>query len=227
MHTCQWLCPPAFFLQHHPREMSFINKIPKECQVFLTAFQYYLTQEVTPKCIKISIKIVWSTSKTRVKLLITPYSPLRIASSEFGKLSVTLGPDPKILPTELVLGKPVWMKVKPYQLFKADYNSATGQHSYALRCRQRIQLTVTFILFWRAICLAWYWKMNRDKQNSIENWDDEVTRSSNSIEIDQSGYHHASCRSSTTHLTVEYYLCIQICPIHSVNLKQRKNVKQI
>lgn len=37
----------------------------------------------------------------------TLYSPLRIASSEFGKLSMTLEPESKTLPTELVREIPV------------------------------------------------------------------------------------------------------------------------
>lgn len=52
-------------------------------------------------------KLVINTSKTRVKLLMTAYSPLRIASSEFGKLSATLEPESKTLPIEFVLGMPI------------------------------------------------------------------------------------------------------------------------
>lgn len=37
----------------------------------------------------------------------TAYSPLRIASSEFGKLSATLEPESKTLPIEFVLGMPI------------------------------------------------------------------------------------------------------------------------
>lgn len=51
-----------------------------------------------------------STSNTRIKLLITAYSPLRIASSEFGKLSATLAPDSETFPMELVLGMPIYVR---------------------------------------------------------------------------------------------------------------------
>lgn len=51
-----------------------------------------------------------TTSNTRIKLLITAYSPLRIASSEFGKLSVTLAPDSETFPMELVLGIPIYAR---------------------------------------------------------------------------------------------------------------------
>lgn len=37
----------------------------------------------------------------------TAYSPLRIASSEFGKWSVTLAPNSETFPMESVLGIPV------------------------------------------------------------------------------------------------------------------------
>lgn len=37
----------------------------------------------------------------------TAYSPLRIASSEFGKWSATLAPESETLPMELILGIPV------------------------------------------------------------------------------------------------------------------------
>lgn len=37
----------------------------------------------------------------------TAYSPLRIASSEFGKWSLTLAPESETVPIELVLGIPV------------------------------------------------------------------------------------------------------------------------
>ena len=50
------------------------------------------------------------TSKTRIKLLMTAYSPLRIASSELGKLSVTLEPESKTLPIEFDLGIPIIFK---------------------------------------------------------------------------------------------------------------------
>lgn len=40
----------------------------------------------------------------------TPYSPLRSASSEFGKLSVALTAESETLPIELVLGMPTHEK---------------------------------------------------------------------------------------------------------------------
>lgn len=40
----------------------------------------------------------------------TPYSPLRSASSEFGKLSVALAAESETLPIELVLGIPIYAK---------------------------------------------------------------------------------------------------------------------
>lgn len=46
------------------------------------------------------------TSKTRIKLRITAYSPLRMASSEFGMLSLTVDTLLKIFPIEPVLGIP-------------------------------------------------------------------------------------------------------------------------
>lgn len=52
-----------------------------------------------------------NTSNTLIKLLITAYSPLRIASSEFGKLSVTLAPDSETFPIELVLGIPIYARI--------------------------------------------------------------------------------------------------------------------
>lgn len=49
-----------------------------------------------------------NTSNTRIKLLMTAYSPLRIASSsELVKWSKTLAPASDTLPMELVLGIPV------------------------------------------------------------------------------------------------------------------------
>lgn len=39
----------------------------------------------------------------------TAYSPLRIASSEFGMLSVTLERESKTFPIELVLGIPIYV----------------------------------------------------------------------------------------------------------------------
>lgn len=50
-----------------------------------------------------------NTSNTRIKLLITAYSPLGIASSEFGKLSVTLALDSETFPIELVIGIPIYI----------------------------------------------------------------------------------------------------------------------
>lgn len=49
----------------------------------------------------------FATSNTRIKLLITVYSPLRIASSEFANVSFRLEMQSETLPMELLLGIPV------------------------------------------------------------------------------------------------------------------------
>ena len=46
----------------------------------------------------------------------TAYSPLRIASLELGRLSVTLETDSKTLPIEFVLGMPMSLDIKTLKI---------------------------------------------------------------------------------------------------------------
>ena len=57
-----------------------------------------------------------NTSRTRIRLLMTAYSPLRIASLELGRLSVTLETDSKTLPIEFVLGMPMSLDIKTLKI---------------------------------------------------------------------------------------------------------------